>query len=207
MYSLKNWSAIDIILLPRKLFASLSKRVFTLYLGIAMLGFIDCLYIVIGKIPQLIFNRSISTQFYNITLFITLVLLLGMAHVVFFAVPMFDYFKKLRGKEIKEKTVYLIKFMKIYSVSHIPVAIIITWLFLIDEISGISIKNTNSHLLIYIVFAPIWISAIITRGTKMLFGFVQNHSIVVFLMVFSWNFMVSIALEYIREQWLVRLFV
>lgn len=193
----------DVVLFPKKLYLQISDRVSTLYLGIVMVGMFNCIGIINNIFVGMYTMDSFRVQTFNISVSLTIIILMGLMNVVFFSMPMFDYLKKKRKTPVINNSSAFIKFMKIYCVAHLPVAVVYVGVMLAEQFIQFSqipgMKLAETTLLFFIL--PAWFSAIMVRGARVLFELDENMKPIMFIVIFAWNFMVTLALNYIQNNW------
>lgn len=202
-------SLFDKILLPRRVYKRLTEKRATLYLGIIFVGVIDILSPqVIEKFPDMFLKKSIASVLINALIVIGLVVLTGLMDTVFFSVPMSDLFNKVFKKQKEFKGNSLVKVMKIYILAHVitlPANLILYFLF----------KNENLDeriLLVYLaayggMLLILWFNGIISRGINSIFKFEPIFRVLVFPVIFVWNMLLSVSLQYVITNWVIKLLV
>ncbi len=220
---------LNILLFSKRYYERLRDRRLTLYLGILMVGAIDMLLPDTAKILQEIFDQKASNAvLINALILVAVVVLLGIIDVVFVSIPLFDFFKFLKGKEAKVNIVQTqddpdiysvepsapsgasrIKVMKAYISVHFlitPVSVAIYYLFTRNITAaspvGLLYLSLTFEMLIFI-----WMAAILSRGINSLFKFNPIFAKLTFLVVFTWNFIFSMAFSGQIMQWVWKLFI
>lgn len=209
----KKNGLLDILLFPKSFYEKLTDKLLTLYAGMFFVGLADVVFALISyNKTGVFFGRPIVTLFYNISLTMCIIALLGFIDVVFFALPLFDIFKFFRIKErVKNINSQLIKLMKVYVVSHfiiVPVNAVLL-------AAGLSLGNTvgselTASVITYALFSeiilPIWYSSLIARGINTIYKFDERLKVLVFVMVYTWTFLMNYAFMYIIKNWLLVLY-
>lgn len=199
----------NVLLYPARLYEKLTDNMGTLVAGIILIGLIDFFLPDIKQIYTDYFtDKPVADIRFNIIMAILVVLLLGVIDVVFFSVPMFDFFKYIKKKEGLPHQVTLIKVIKVYLLSCL---IIIPVNFLFNNVFFRNINENSSSLmkslavgLFFIII--IWGSAIITRGINTLFSFGPLFRRFTFLFVFTWYNLFSIVFNMKIIYWLLKIF-
>jgi len=198
----------DILLLPRTLYQKTGGRKATLYIGIFLIGVVDIASDIVYNWQNIFGNKPEENLFLNILTALLLAAIIGFIDVTFFAIPLFDIFKKFKKEEeVREpQNVQRIRLMKVYMLAHVvivPVEIIIY------AIVGKS-TNLNYDLVTYIAVLlafvlPFWFAAAISRGIKSIYKFMPVFRGLVFILVFVWTYALSYAFDF-GIDWLMRLF-
>ncbi|TYQ14587.1 UNVERIFIED_CONTAM: hypothetical protein Cloal_0935 [Acetivibrio alkalicellulosi] len=203
---MKNF-LIDKLLFSKAFYKKLTDKLYTLYLSFILVGVFNLSWSIISRIPELFFERPSVTFVYNASLALCVIILLGLIDVVFFAVPMFDIFKKFALRErISNVKGQLVKLMKIYIVSHFPIvpfALMLNWIYE-GRIEGVS-ANVNV-ISIFSIMLTVWQCAIITRGIYVIYTFHQRLKGLVFAIVYTWAMLISIVISFLTNGWIVHLF-
>ena len=203
---------LDILLFPKSFYKKISDKLFTLYLGIVLVGLYNIGFaLVLNNRLGLFFARPYVFLVYNISLALCLIFLLGLVDVVFFSIPLFDIFKFFR---IKERIVnikgLLIKLMKVYVVSYfliIPVKMIAAAIGLNGrDLVGSFVAQGSIVILINYVLIPLWHSAILARGINTIYNFDDRIKGIVFMVIYSWKTLLGFALGLSVEKWILLLF-
>lgn len=231
MKSIKD-KLLNILLFPRNLFEKLTDKKSTLYAGILLVGAIDLLLPdVAGSFKLLFTNKPVNSIYFNAVMMVLIIAALGGIDVLFIGLPLFDFFKFLKKKEIgiigqdglKEGehiiiimnkaasinyTATAVKVMKVYIMSHfiiIPVNTIAHYAFFnnIAEPAPVWVQNLA---LVYFMAIFIWSAAIMARGVNTLFRFSPIFTKLTFIIVFAWNFLFGMVFDLQIMNWLTRLF-
>ena len=199
---------LDALLLPQSLYLRLTDRRRILYAGILLVGILDVIFLYISKVSTLFAGKPGNVLFINVVLALVIAVLIGIMDVVFFSVPVFDVFKLFRREDAALKSrSFLIRVMKIYIIANllvVPGHILYFILFHgVNLDARIDLQN-SAVFLDMLIF--LWYTAAITRGicASYKFQFVQKS--MVFLIVYLWNFLLSGCLEYMMNNWFLKLF-
>ena len=155
-------------------------------------------------------GKSLMIIYFNITLTLVFIALIGFIDVLFFSIPIFDLFKLFR-KDAEETQAHsedlLIKLMKVYVTATIvtfPINLILTLILNNYNIPrGLALDTFVS---IIILLPTIWGAAIISRGVNEIYNFQPFFKRLVFLVSLAWSTILSIVLMYIMDNWLMVLF-
>lgn len=91
----------DILLYPSGLYSRLNDSKATLYAGIVLVGAIDLIHPDANIVYKPYFvGRPTNILYTNVLIGILLILLLGIIDVTFVSVPLFDFFKFIKKKEL-----------------------------------------------------------------------------------------------------------
>lgn len=200
---------IDIFLLPRSWYERLNSKVFTLYIGIFVLGMFDLVLPISANLYRMFWKASFGVAMHNFLIAVLLSILLGLIDVVFFSLPLFDLFKFFKKGKIKDRNNdLLIKFMKAYIISHAWMIVTTILLLLAYYIMG---SQANNNFLIYIIImvyciVPLWFVASVTRGVDCIYNFERKLRPLVFISVLSWVFLLQMAMGFMMEKWFILLF-
>lgn len=183
----------DRILLTKDFYRRLTDGRMALYFGILLVGIIDMLIPVIEKFDKLFIGRPNDILFNNIALVVISVIGIGLIDVLFFSIPLFDFFKRFKSEEeVQSGSKQLIKIMKIQIIANLLVIIPYFAIYFVSE--GI---DPDRHpllveiILILSILISIWYCAAITRGINSIYSFKPLFSKVVFIFVFFWYFILS----------------
>lgn len=202
----------DILLFPRSFYKKITDKLFTLYLGIALVGLYYIGFaLVLNNRLGLFLGRPHVFFVYNTSLALCLILLLGLVDIVFFSIPLFDIFKFFRVKErIINIKGLLIKLMKVYVVSYfliIPAKVIGIAIGLNGRgFTGSFLDYGTVFILVNFVLIPLWQSAILTRGIDTVYNFDDRLKGIVFMVIYSWKTLLGFALSLSVEKWILLLF-
>ena len=198
----------DILLLPRALYQKVSGRKATLYIGMFLIGVLDIVFDITPKWQDIFGGNSLENLIIKILVTLIFVVIVGFVDVVFFAIPLFDLFKKFKKEEeISEPhNIQRIRLMKVYMLAHIvivPVEIIIYAI--VGDGSNLD-YNFATYLAVLLALAlPFWFAAAISRGIKSIYRFAPVFRGLVFIVVFIWTYALSYAFEF-GIDWLMNLF-
>jgi hypothetical protein len=199
---------LDILLLPKKFYKSFTAKKPVLFMGIILDGLLFVALMMIDNFSKIFHGKSVMLIYFNATLALVFIALIGFIDILFFSVPIFDLFK-LFGKEKDEQhsEEILIKLMKVYICATIvifPINLIFTLVLNSGLIPpGLALDVIGS---IIILLPSVWGSAIIARGVNELYNFHPFFKKLVFLVVMAWSTILGIALIFIMDNWLMVLF-
>lgn len=198
---------IDRLLFPETFFKKLTDKLHTLYIGIIFMGLVNLVLPLIPRIPFYFYNKPPEILVYNISLSLCIIILVGLTDILFFAIPLFDIFKRFAlRKRIANIKGQFIKLSKVYIVSHFlvaPVYILIQWMFT-DNFSGI--RTQSGVFLVFTIIITFWQSAIITRGMYVIYTFHEKLKSLIFFMVSAWLMILGYTIDYVVNTWLMGLF-
>jgi len=213
----------DILAFPAKCYEKLTDSKASLIAGIVFIGLVDLLLPdVVYVFNELFKGKSAGDIVFNSVMAIIVMLLLGFIDVIFVSVPLFDFFKYIKGKEIRmseetgmggeNRTQDLqpsaIKVMKIYIMSHfiiIPVSTIFYYALSIN-VTQDSPAFLQDLVVVIFILIMIWASAILARGINVIFGFNPVFRKLSFIVTFAWNFIFGMVFDVMIVEWLMRLF-
>jgi len=200
---------IDRLLPSTQTYKDMNAKRPTLYLGILLIGLIDILgFAPKTVIPAIFAGKAPDVIIRNIILFIVFVIVLGVLDTVFFSLPLLDFFSMLGEKKGEPHPAGLnVRFMKVYALAHVVTlpANIIVWLAI--EYLGEGIGSLQAFFLWLVNIAIIiWFTAVITRGVNVFLKLKDMHRWVVFPAVVLWSMLLSFALTYVTDNWVMVLF-
>lgn len=200
-------SLMDILLIPKAYFRKLNDNILTLYLGIIFIGLFDMSILLSDNLVKFFIGKPGNILLYNISLFLCFVVFIGVVDVCFFCFPLFDFFKMFKVKEkITSAKVHLIRFMKTYIISHIPIIPLkIVLIFVGQKAMG------NDVLMEYVyvvdgVLIGIWHCAIIIRGIYTLYGFSPKIRGLLFAGLYLWSLILGSVITFSVDKWFLLLF-
>ncbi len=197
----------DLILLSKKTYARFTNKLITLYLGIIFVGITDVIFDVILNYKAVFLYKTGPVLFYNCIFIAIIIVFMGLIDNVFFAVPLYDLFKRFRiESDILEGKNKLIKLMKVYIVAHFIIVIFRTSILLLAG-KYMFLNQTiaiGTIGLIIISIVPIWFCSAVTRGINVIYAFSQKHRSLIFIIVFGWFSLVDVALGFLQE-WIMKL--
>jgi len=201
---------LDILLFPKSYFAKLTDKLPTLFLGILFVGLSNAVFLLLDYMPGIFYNKTLSVLIFNSTLALCVAVLLGLIDVIFFSLPLFDLFKFFRVKErIRNINGQLIKLMKVYISAHfiiVPVQVFFEATVRLAEWGGMTSSFAFYIELIEFILMPIWLGAIVARGINTIYDFDDRLKSMIFVIVYSWHFILSYALGYTIGSWILLLF-
>ncbi|HOQ06411.1 MAG TPA: hypothetical protein PK127_01405 [Clostridiales bacterium] len=222
MDKLKN-KLLDILLFPARLYEGLTDRKATLIAGIVLVGAIDFLLPdVKGIVKELFLGKSAPDIVYNAGMAALVLMLLGFIDVIFVSVPLFDiaaYLKRKEARFISETGIEggeqqpplqptVIKVMKAYVILHflvIPVQLIINYAIPPEVFEDGSALLQNLSVLLFMLIM-IWGAAILTRGINSIFRFGMLFRRLIFIIVFTWQYIFGMVFDLLIINWLMQLF-
>lgn len=214
---------LNLLLFPVKAYEKLTDGKATLIAGIVLIGVIDFLLPdVMFIIKNLFIGKSTPDIVYNAGMAVLVLLLLGFIDVICISAPLFDIAGYLKKKETQfimntgigardqkpplQPSVF--KVMKVYIVSHfiiIPVSLALNYLFSLDTAGDGSVLMQNLLLILFMALM-VWHAAIMTRGIDALFRMNMLFQRLLFIIVFTWNFLFGMVFDAMIVDWLMRLF-
>jgi len=202
----------DMLLLPKKMYEKLTDRKSTLYIGFILVGIVDLCTFFINDFAGLFTGKSANILFYNITLALLMIVLMGFVDVLFFTVPLFDLFKlfKRENRDTSGKT--LTKVMKAYILANIIVLPINLIIYMIFKCFPNLVTSLNSgYSILFFAFMldlliSIWFSGIIARGINTIYKFDVRLKSAVFMTIFTWSYILAEVFGFIIENWFMPLF-
>jgi hypothetical protein len=100
-----------------------------------------------------------------------------------------------------------IKLMKVYIASHflvVPVNMVIDYMMKnVDEQSSSVVLSVIAFM---VIMTMIWFNAIIARGASVVFQLGQGFKLILYIVIFTWNFMFGKALTYAIDTWVIPFF-
>lgn len=225
---------LDILLYPPRFFERLTDNKAMLYAGIVLVGAIDLLLPDIAAIYKHLFTgKPVNDVYINAILAVLLIVVLGIVDVIFVGIPLFDFFRYIKKKEVNvfeqehrhdneqeqiisvvlnrenhEHMATPVKVMKVYIMSHfiiIPVSVIVHYLFLRNIVEGSPAWMQNVALVFFMLIF-IWSAAIMARGINTLFRFSPLFTKLTFIIIFTWNFLFGMVFDMQIMNWLLKLF-
>jgi hypothetical protein len=196
---MRPFTLLDILILPRWFYRKISDKLLTVLIGTLIIGFADLLFYILSSWNIIFHRKSEVVLIYDAIILILIIIFSGLIKLVLFSIPLYDLLKRYRLEiDFFDGSNKLIKLMKIYIVAHVLLIILelILYYFIATNIIFISKAMKPYFVLIFTtVIIPIWFSGIITRGIKTVFLLKEKFNNLVFVIVFSWNFMIIIAFE------------
>ncbi len=197
-------SIIDLLLLPKKVYQKLSGKRSTLILSILLVGIADMVFSFVDNYSKIFVSKEPIILYFNITLGVVLTILVGFIDILFFSMPLFDLFKIFSKEEpVVNGGEQLIKIMKVYALANV----LIVPLNLVLYIAFRNMGEGGSVLLSILVnAATLWLAAAASRGINCIYKFIPPLKKMVFITVFMWGSILSVALGYMVDNWLMLLF-
>lgn len=213
----------EFLLYKEKWFKALNERVLSLYWGILFVGVVDWVYTFAMYGGVLFSGKAPIILLYNFIGAIALVLLIGFLDVVAFSLPLFDLLKHFRKRDAQDDVFenedeeelliqkevetldydgLLIRFMKVYILAHVVIRLVeFIFLFFQQNFSLQEVLWFNEAFQIYVSYiAPIWFAAIITKGILTVMEIKQALALMIFTTVLSWNYVLAIALTFLKDK-------
>jgi len=209
---------IDVLLLPKKLFANLSDKKWTLYLGIFFVGAVDIYVYIYENYKVLFLDKSTAGLISVLAAALIMLVVVGVLDVFLFSYPIYDFCEFLKKKFSKDDSerdgifpdsgnASVIKVMKVYIIAHIP--ILPLGLFSNYIYFKISPEELTPMIIMFLIIIygiiQIWFNGIIAYGVSTMYNARFDFSIVLFLTIFVWSYLEGIAIEYIINNWLLKL--
>jgi len=198
----------DMLLLPKSMYQKTDGKKVTLYIGIFLIGLVDIAFNLFFNWQDIFGGKAEVNLILNILITLFLAAILGFLDVTFFAIPLFDIFKRFKKEEeVREpQNIQRIRLMKVYMLAHIvivPVEVIIY------AIAGDG-TNLDYNFATYIavllaLILPVWFAAAVSRGIKSIYRFTPEFRGLVFILVFIWTYALSYAFDFMTG-WLMKLF-
>jgi len=200
---------LDILLFPKEFYGRLTGSKKSLIPGIIFVGLMDIGLGLYNNYKILFINRTERDLIINIILSIAFIIGMGIIDIFFFSFPLFDLFKHFEnGDNLKADNTLLVKLMKVYVTAHLallPLELIVFFVYNSME-NNINILLMNFIFLLVLII-PIWFASAIFRGVNVLYNFNPVYRGITFAAIFIWNYILSIAFEYMINNWLMRLFI
>lgn len=202
---------LDILLLPKQVYQRFTDKKVFLFGGIVFVGAVDMVFPLIEHKVMIFGGKSAGIMNYNLGIALIFILLIGFIDVMFFALPMFDFFKILKKDGPLFTNVNLIRFTKTYITAHlivIPFNALFLWIMYTNQTSKAFPEALIIISVIYYFFLmPAWFSAIISRGANVIFDIEPIKKPLVYAAIFTWNFLLgNFALSYIIDHWVMWFF-
>jgi hypothetical protein len=208
---------LDILLLPENLYKKISGKRITLYTGFIFVGIVDLvLYRLSTGLSDFFIDKDTNVLTSNIIILLLFIIIIGVLDVSFFSIPVHDvinYFKKQKESQKESQSDKVpdnnlrIKIMKIYIIAHfiiVPVNMIIDYIFKnFGDQNNFIILSIAAFLIVIVL---IWFNAIITRGISVIFEFGHGFKLIIYIIVFIWNFLLGKAINYSLDTWIMKLF-
>jgi hypothetical protein len=198
---------LDILLLPKSIYQKLTGKKTPLLMGIFFVGAVDIVFTLADNYSEIFGGNSQRAIAYNILIVLISLIVLGIADVLFFSIPLFDLFKlfkKEKGSEPQKNM--LVKLAKVYITAHIiiiPIEVIIYF-------AARNMNSINGGIVYLAVFLnmvlPFWFSAAITRGINSIYKFQMLFKRLAFIIVLIWSYLTSNALSFIINHWVTAFF-
>lgn len=198
---------LDMLLLPKSVYQKLTGRKAPLLMGIFFVGAVDIVFALADNYSEIFGGNSQRAIAYNVLIVLISLIVMGIADVLFFSIPLFDLFKlfkKEKGSEPQKNM--LVKLAKVYITAHIiiiPIEIIIYFV-------ARNMNSINGGIVYLAVFLntvlPFWFSAAITRGINSIYKFQILFKRLVFIIVLIWGYLLSNALSFAINHWVTAFF-
>lgn len=200
-----NISLLDIVLLPKKVYQSLSENKVILYLGIILVGIRDCGFFLFDGRTALFLRKPLETLLFNIAFFTVFAVVIGLIDVLFFSLPLFDVFNKFFPKEgsVFGKNALLIKLMKTYILANlitVPIHAACVGLIANKSYFPNQIGLIESAALLLYFIGLVWYYAVIYRGVNVIYKFQPLFKRLALLAVVVWEYLLGLALTLIISK-------
>ncbi len=192
---------LDIILLPKRFYEGISSRLWTLYIGIILVGINDLFVTLYVSFDKLFSGKSVSVILQNAGISLISIIIIGAIDVICFAKPLSDIFKRLGTTEAGASGRGItIKLMKAYVVANVLMLIINLVLLLgslgaVDNSSAVTASADSSDLLS--TLAILWICAIVTRAAGIIHKMESRNKLTAFILIYIWSLLLGEALRWI----------
>ena len=198
----------DLLLLSKKVYRKITAKKPTLFIGIILVGLLDMLLPLMDNFSKIFGGKPLMVTYFNITLALVFTALLGFVDVLFFSIPMFDFFKRfIKEKNLQTLDDLLVKVMKVYIVANLIIFPVNLLLYTVTKNVGLMNSYTMDLLNGFLILLPsAWASAAITRGLNVMFGFKSVFKRFIFPVVFAWATILGITISLITDNWLMILF-
>lgn len=198
--------------------------------GILLVGITNLFYIFFDKKIYTYFVEGSASKIMYLSVLLVAAAIIGIVDIIFFAVPMSDFFNFLSRKlveigaiktqtnkktvngsifdNIDEKFVLInrVRFAKIYIFIHLfalPYNIII---YFVNKILN---ENSSPYILLILaffdIFLIIWFSAVLSKGGRVFFSIPEEASLICFIVVFGWQYLLSYAIIYMMNNWIFQI--
>lgn len=206
---MKKYSIWDMLLLPRGVYQRITDKKLTLYLGILFVGFVDVFFPLLSKVG-VFSGKQQQDIIFNIILTCAFAVIIGLIDVVCFSYPMFDFLRLIKKKPADTDSGRMVsRVMKVYITVHF---IIIPFnLLLFYAVRNIQLETAPVLVLILLeiisfIVIPLWFTAALFRGISTIFSLDPILKRLVFITIFTWNYLLGYALDYVRINWMITLF-
>lgn len=180
---------IDALLLPKSYFRRITDKKGPLFAGMIFIGLADIFRLdLFQNLWNLIAGKP---SVYSVPEAVVLVLsavVIGVLDAFVFSLPLFDLFKVFKKEPHTEVNDSLIRLMKVYISGHfiiVPLNILMSCFVNISETTALSVLIS---IVILDMLFIIWFSAIISRGINTIYTFMPNYRLIVFSLVFIWDY-------------------
>lgn len=192
---------LDIILLPKRFYEGISSRLWTLYIGIILVGINDLFVTFYASFDELFSGKSVTVILQNAGISLISIIIIGTIDVICFSKPLSDIFKRLGTTEVgASDNGITIKLMKAYVVANVLMLIINIVLLLgslgtVDNSSATAAASDSSDLLS--TLAILWICAIVTRAAGIIHKMESRNKLTAFILIYIWSLLLGEALRWI----------
>jgi hypothetical protein len=200
---------LDFLLFPESLYKKYDSHKWPVIIGNLLIGLIYLDYLVITKFSDIeLSSTSHFSLFYHILYSFLIVYFIGFFNVIIFSYPMYDFFKMNKKHITSNCDSTLTILAKIYITAHLLV--IPFQLLLLSILKFLGLFN-NPELIFTLrillgFILPIWFCSIITRGIRITFNFDCKMLRKIFIPIFTWYILLSLAMVFIIENWVIRIF-
>ncbi len=192
---------LDIILLPKRFYEGISSRLWTLYIGIILVGINDLFVTFYANFDKLFSGKSVSVILQNAGISLISIIIIGTVDIICFSKPLSDIFRRLGTAEpATSGNSATIKIMKAYVVANVLMLVINIVLLLgsmgaVDSSSAVTAAADSSDFLS--TLAILWICAIVTRGAGIIHKMESRNKLTAFILIYIWSLLLGEALRWI----------
>ncbi len=196
----------DILLFPVSLFKKFNDNKYSAIPGILAIGIVDVIVPLFILSPEVFIGKSSSDLTFNIAAALLAMVIIGIADIVFFSMPLYDVFAWVgRRSKMDFSMISFIKPVKIYMMAHAFIIPLNIALMALIKFAPAVIFLTILDL--YFTFiVPVWFAAVIYRGMNAVYAFAKEARRLVFVLILVWSLVLSYALEYIVSDLLINVF-
>lgn len=180
---------LDILLYPVSLYEKLNDKKGTLIAGIVLVGAIDLFLPDVSGFIKLHFTgKPANTVFINAILAVFITVVLGIVDVAFISIPLFDFFKFLKKKEVK---LYANIYQNAQNGGQGSIPFELPQIKMEDpEHKASSIKVMKAYIMSHFLFVPVsliinyaFLRDITTESPVAM----QYLALIVFMLIFIWS--------------------
>lgn len=198
--------------------------------GILLVGITDLFYIFFDKKIYAYFTEGPAIKIADLAILLMAAIVIGIVDIIFFALPMSDFFNFLSRKLVEmgvikaqinkssnnesifekrdEKLILInrVRFARIYIFIHLfalPYNIIIYF------VNRMVNENSSSYILLLLafidIFLLIWFLSVIAKGARVVYNIPQEASLICFIVIFGWQYLLSYAISYMTNNWIFQI--